>query len=296
MPRQTTPGRPQRRAAERGAGGTPAERLVRAWLDGDDGAFEGLAEACIAGGRDGVLAVAQRKLSGKHEEEAVEAFVAALTAVAEVAAGGERFDAAELLLLPVAVAGPPPDPAPFTAGRAGSGAFPPEAEARFAEGWRSAEAVLSLSPCALRRVLLDLVSGRPPADLPPLADGGMAEGGGAGMGAVLLRVGALVLRAGPSGADPGADPEALAVAEAGAAERSEAFGRWRAALDHEATRDAVVLPVCAPSDLVVEIAALLEDVEGVGDRDPALEEAVDFVEAARAEASEEEVMARPAGT
>src|SRR3712207_1428067 len=139
MPRQTTRGKPQRRAVERGPGGTPADRLVRAWLDGDDAAFEDLAEACIAGGRDGVLAAALRKLSARYDEEAAEEVGAALTAVAEAAEDGEGFDAAEVLLLPVAVSGPPPDPAPFTAGLAGSGAFPPEAEVTFAEGWRAAE-------------------------------------------------------------------------------------------------------------------------------------------------------------
>ena len=76
MPRKTmhapTPGRGGRAKGARGS--TPADRLVRAWLDGDQDGFEELAEELIAGGRDGVLAAAVRKLSERYEEDAVEDF------------------------------------------------------------------------------------------------------------------------------------------------------------------------------------------------------------------------------
>ena len=112
MPRKTTHApTPSRGSRVKGAGGsTPADRLIRAWLDADDDGFEDLAEELIAGGRDGVLAAALRKLSEKYEAEAVEAFAAALTELAEVAEGQDAFDFAELVLLPVLAEGPPPDP------------------------------------------------------------------------------------------------------------------------------------------------------------------------------------------
>jgi hypothetical protein len=179
MPRRTPQRPPRRRAVAMGAGGgTPADRLIRTWLDEYHDAFEDLAEGLIAGGRDGVLAAAMRKLSERYEDEAVEEFADALAGLAEAAEGQDAFHFAELVLLPILTEGPPPDPAPLASGLGSSGAFPPEAEAAFAEGWRSVEAVRSLSPCALRRVLLDLAGGRPPADLPPLPPGGMAEGAG----------------------------------------------------------------------------------------------------------------------
>src|SRR3712207_378266 len=111
MPRKTTraptPGHGSR---AKGAGGsTPADRLIRAWLDGDHDGFEDLAEELIAGARDGVLAAAARKLSERYEEDAVEDFADDLAEVAEAAESQPEFDFASLVLLPVAPeAGPPP--------------------------------------------------------------------------------------------------------------------------------------------------------------------------------------------
>ncbi len=289
MPRKTPQRPPCRRAvAMATGGGTPADRLIRTWLDEDYDAFEDLAEELIAGGRDGVLAAAVRKLSERYGDEAVEELAGALTGLAEAAEGQDAFHFAELVLLPVLAEGPPPDPAPLASGLAGSGAFPPEAEAVFAEGWRSAEAVRSLSPCALRHVLLDVAGGRPPADLPPLPPGGMAEGG------IAVLVGALAFRTEPPRGDPDADLGVPAGAdEARESERADPFDRWRASLGAEVTKGVVVLSPCSPSDLIDEIRAFL--LEGAEDVDPMLDEVIDFVEAARGEAGGEEVVARLAG-
>src|SRR3712207_434681 len=154
MPRKTTHAPPPDRGGRaKGAGGsTPADRLIRAWLDGDQDGFEDLAEELIAGGRDGVLAAAVRKLAERYEEDAVEDFADDLAEVAEAAEGQREFDFASLVLLPVvAGGGPPPNPARLASGLAASGAFPPEAGVAFAAGWRTAEAVQALSPCAVRR-------------------------------------------------------------------------------------------------------------------------------------------------
>ncbi len=278
MPRKTTQHPSHRRAEGRGTGsGTPADRLVRAWLDGKDDTFADLAEEFIAGGRDGVLSAALRKFAERYEEEAVEEFALALTELAEAVEGQAGFDLAELVLLPVATSGAPPDPARLAGSLAGAGLFPAEAELIFAAGWRSAEAVAALPPVAIRRVLLDIASGRPPADLPPLPATGEAEGG------IVVLVGAVAYGTAPSLEEPAAPP-AGATAED---EFSEALERWRASLDPALIGDAFILSLCPPSQLAEEVEALLEEAD-----EAAFEEVVDFVETAREEAAGEEVVAR----
>lgn len=273
---------PRHRADGKGGSGTPADRLLRAWLDEDDEAFAALAEEYIAGGRDGVLSTAIRKLADRYEEDAVEDFAVALTEIAEMTEAGTGFDLAELVLLPVVTAAALPDPAPLATGLAASGAFPVEAEMAFLAGWRSAEAIGGLSPTAIRRVLLDVAHGRLPTDLPELAPEVVTEG------TVAVLVGAAVFRAAPPGDDTDADPELLdAQDEARASERFDAFERWRAALAPEVTDGALILSLCAPSELADEIRMLLEDSD-----DPVAEEIVDFVEAARQEAGGEAIAVR----
>ena len=288
MPRKTAHAPPPSRGSRvKGAGGsTPADRLIRAWLDADHDGFEDLAEELIAGGRDGVLAAALRKLSERYEDDAVEDFADDLVEVAEAAEGQREFDFASLVLLPVVPEGdPPPDPAQLARGLAASGAFPHEAEVAFAAGWRAAEAVQALSPCAVRRVLLDIAGGQPPADLPPALPGGGAEGG------IVVLAGAIVFRTEPPEEDPDSDPEVLDVAEeARDRERMAAFERWRASLRPEATRGAHILPFCTPSALAYEIGAFLDGAEPEGGT--VLDEIRGFVETAKGEAGGEEAVAR----
>jgi hypothetical protein len=171
---------------------------------------------------------------------------------------------------------------------AASGAFPPEAEPAFAAGWSTAEAVRALSPCAVRRVLLDIAGGRPPADLPPAPPGEGADGG------VLVLAGVLVFRTEPPEDDADLDPEALdAAEEARDRERMEAFERWRASLGPEATGGALILPFCTPSALAYEIGAFLDGAEPQGDAVlDEIDEIGEFVETAKREAGGEEVVAR----
>ncbi len=110
MPRKTSqPASPRPGAGRAQGGGTPADRLIRAWLDEDYDSFEDLAEEIIAAGRDGVLAAAVRKYGEKYDDEAVEDFAAALSGVAEAAEGQAGFDYAQLVLLPVVVGRGMPD-------------------------------------------------------------------------------------------------------------------------------------------------------------------------------------------
>ncbi|TCZ64870.1 hypothetical protein [Roseicella aquatilis] len=285
MPRKTQqPPARHKAAAGRAASGTPADRLVRAWLDEDYDSFEDLVEELIVDGRDGVFSAAVRKLSEKYEDEAVQDFAAALTELAEAAEGQEGFDLAQLVLLPAVTAGRLPDAAALAQGLAAAGVVPQGAETSFAEGWRAAEAVGALPPAAVRRVLLDIARGRPPADLPPLPPGELPEG------EIVTLVGAVLYRTEPPTEDPDADPEVLAAAAEGrASELADAFERWCLSLPAEVSGGALILPLCAPSDLAEEIESLLEEVTA---DDPDLDEIIDFVETARAEAAGDDVVAR----
>jgi hypothetical protein len=286
MPRKTTQQSPRRYGADRkGQGsGTPADRLVRAWLDEDYDTFEDTAEELIAGGRDGVLLAAKRKLSEKYEDDAVDDFAAALTEMAEATEGQDAFDTAELVLLPVVTAGSLPDPAAVTGGFANSGVFSPKSKVMFAEGWRSVENVNSLAPSALRRVLLDIANGRPPADLPPLVPGSLTDGG------IVVLVGAVAFDTELSDDEPDADAEVLATSdETKESDASDTFDLWRASLDPDTLKDAVVLSFCSPSQLMGEVRAFLEGVEA---EDPTIEEIITFIGTARDEAGGEEVVAR----
>jgi hypothetical protein len=282
MGRKTRQRLPDRRADAKGSAGTPADRLVRTWLTGDDDAFGDLAEQIIAEGRDGVLSAAMRKLAERHADEEVEEFGAALLEIAETAEGQDRFHFAELVLLPIVTAGPAPDPGLFTHGLAASGLFPAQADLAFADGWRSAEALLALSPAAIRRVLLDVAAGRAPAELPPQAPASMTEGG------IAVLVGAMMLRAAPpeDSSDLGGS-DVLDESEESA--ESDTFERWLGSLDPAATRNAVVLPLCAPSGLADEIRMILEEADA---EEPVLGEIIDFIETAQGEAGTEEVVAR----
>jgi hypothetical protein len=289
MPRKTTQQPLRRRGAERtGQGGTPADRLVRAWLDEDYDTFEDLAEKLIADGRDGVLLAARRKLSEKYEDEEVDEFTTALMEWAEAADGQDAFDMAELILLPVVTAGSLPDPAVFTGSFANSGVFPLKAKLVFAEGWRSAENINSLAPSAVRRVLLDIANRRSPADLPPLEPGSLTDGG------IVVLVGAVVFDTGPSEDDSDDDADVLTAADAAKENGvSDIFERWRASLDRDTLEDVAVLPFCSPSQLMDEIRAFLEEVDAKVDaKDPTLQEIIDFIDTARDEAGGEEVVAR----
>ena len=147
--------------------GPMANRLVAAF-DAEDGtAFEALAQGLIGAGRDDMLNLAVRKMADQHGEEAG----AELEAELRAAAAGGRFGPAgwaEIVTLPVALpSGDPPDAATIGDSFVTSGFLEESMEIRFLPGWRSPEALAELSPSSLRRVLLDLVAGIEPRDLPP---------------------------------------------------------------------------------------------------------------------------------
>ena len=280
---------PPRPAAGRvRAAGSPADRLVRFFAEDDGARFDALAEELLSAGREGVLDLAARRVEERFEDEAADDFAADLLEVAEGARLGPS-GWAELVVLPVAL---PPDGVPSAARLAGdvlaSGAIPENAEARFLPEWRSPDLLAGLSPCAVRRVLVDLVEGREPADLPPAGDEDLLrEGFGALLGLridwdvpVWEEIAAFGLPR-EGAVEGGEAPEAAAA--------GEAFDLWRATAFRE-NDGCVPLALVPPSQVEAEIADFLDEADGHAG---GLREIREFVEVARGEAAGEEVVCRP---
>ncbi|TDG05920.1 hypothetical protein [Paracraurococcus ruber] len=271
-----------RRTPPPGRGGTPADRLTRAWLDEDDDAFDALAEEFIAAGRDGVLDAALRKLAEKYEDDAVAECAAALIEVAEVARGGPGFDEAQLVMLPVFPEAGLPDAAAIAAGLPAAGVVLPEARLLLAPGWRLAETIADASPVVLRQALLDILAGRDPAGLPPAPAEALADP--ADLPPALALVGA-ILYAAPPPAEEAGDPDAQEAEEAARAEAlAAAFDRWADALPEAVSAGAMIQPLCLPSQFAEQMGEVPED--------GAAAELIDFVTMAVEEARGETVVAR----
>jgi hypothetical protein len=158
--------RPRRNVSVPSPGkGTPADRLVRTWLDNDP-AFDGLLHTLLDDGRQGVLDMAVRKLAGKYEDEDVENFRMTLLVAAEdgdVASGVfAELLATVVLVEPEAAL---PDPVPVARGLAASCFFGVKEEVAILLAWFAPEAITSLTACALRKTLRDLFGGRMPSEL-----------------------------------------------------------------------------------------------------------------------------------
>lgn len=147
--------------------GPVAEDLLVAYADREDGEFETLVNDLLACGRSDVLELALRKMGDRHSEENLAELHADLLAIAAAAETGPS-GWAELVALPVALTtGAAPDAVAIAESLLASGGLDPQEQLRFLPGWRSPEDIDALSPPAMRRILLDLVAGREPQDLPP---------------------------------------------------------------------------------------------------------------------------------
>ena len=245
--------------------------------------------ALLEAGRGDILDLAIRKIGQRYGEDASEELEGNLLAAAEGARMGPS-GWAELVTLPVAL--PPegmPDAAAMGASLVAAGLLAETLEVRFLPGWRSPDAVAALSPIALRRVLLDLLAGEEPRDLPP---GDTDELGQRGF-AVL--VGLQLDWAIPSWETITAEgpPDAPEEDEDGTtpeqARRAALFDGWRGAV-FEASGGGVPLALVPPSEVGAEIAEFLDEASGhVG----GLEEIREFVTTARNEAGGEDVFCRP---
>ncbi|MDB5369369.1 MAG: hypothetical protein JWP20_927 [Roseomonas sp.] len=269
------------------AAGSPADRLVRAFIDDDSAEFEPLANTLLASGRQGVLDAALRKLRERYEDEAAQDFTLDLMVLAEGAQIGPA-GWAELVALPVAL--PPdslPDPAGLAASLLAAGAFPDTLDIRFLPQWRSPEALAKLPPCTIRRVLVDLVGGREPADLPPAKASQLNEGGFGVLLGIQLDWSIPVWEDIAVNGLPQAPAEDEVTPEDTA--RGLAFDRWRTNA-FEAGGGCVPLALVPASEVEAEIADFLEE---AGEQVGGLQEIRDFVEMARREVPGEEVVCRP---
>jgi hypothetical protein len=268
------------------SGGSPADRLVRAFAGEGGTAFHDPANELLATGRDGVIDVAARKVAERYGDEAAEDFAVDMIVVAEGARLGPS-GWAQLVALPVALPGGElPDGAALGPGMVAAGIVPETLEIRFLPEWRSAAAIAGLRPIAVRQVLLDLLAGRDPADLPP-ADPVVLEEDGFGilLGLQLdwaIPVWDAIMAHGlpPEPVEGEERPEDAAL--------SEAFDRWRSAVfDRSGCVPLALVPL---SEIEDEIADFLKEAEG---HSGGLQEIRDFVEMARREAPDEEVVCRP---
>lgn len=269
--------------------GPTADRLVAAFGAEDAFAFEELLQPLIEAGREDVLDLALRKIGTQHGDEAASEMELMMLAAAEGARIGPS-GWAELVTLPVAlpVQGVP-DAEAMGDSLIRAGILAESMEVRFLPGWRSPEAVGGLSPLALRRLLLDLLAGAEPRDLPPADTDDLAR---RGFGVL---VGVEIDWAIPTWEEiveaDGLPPEPLT--EEGEetpeeARRAALFNGWRGAT-FEAHQGCVPLDLVPPSEVEAEIALFLDE---AGEQTEGLEDIREFVAIARAEAGGEEVVCR----
>ncbi len=271
------------------APGPAVDRLLAAFGDEDSDAFDTMVQALLTAGRTDVLDLAIRKLREQQGDEAGDDLNWVLLVAAEGAATGPS-GWAELVALPVALpAGQAPDGEALGAGLLACGALSDSEEVRLLPGWRSPDALAELSFAAVRRVLLDLVAGRPPRDLPPGDTDDLAR---RGFGVLLgLRIDWAIpvweeILAADGLPEPPDDDAEPAAAEAA---RIACFDRWRGQVFQE-SQGCVPLAVVAFSQVANEIADFLAD---AGEQTGGLEDIRAFVTEGRRRAGSDEVVCRP---
>lgn len=271
------------------APGPIADQLLEAFGDEDSGDFDVLVQGLLAGERTDVLDLAVRKLWEREGDEAGNDLNWVLLVAAEGAAIGPSAWA-ELVALVVALpAGDVPDGAELGQGLIECGALADSEELRLLPGWRSPDALAELSFGAVRRVLLDLVGGKPPRDLPPGDTDDLAR---RGFGVLVgLRIDWAIPVwdeiAAVGGLPEEPSPDAAETPEE--ARHAALFDRWRSRVFQE-SQGCVPLGVVAFSQVSNEIADFLAE---AGEQTEALEEIREFVGACRRGADGDEVVCHP---
>ncbi len=268
------------------APGPIADRLLEAFADDGSGAFDRLVQDLMSAGRIDVLDLAVRKLGERDGDEAGDDLNWVLLVAAEGASVGPS-GWAELVALPVALpAGDLPDGEELLAGLSASGALAETEEVRLLPGWRSPEALTALSFAAVRRVLLDLVEGKPPQDLPPGDTDDLAR---SGFGVLLgLRID-WAIPVWEEIAESGGLPEPVdddAPPTPEEARREAMFDQWRGRVFQEG-QGCVPLDLVAFSQAANEVADFLAE---AGAQTGGLEEIRDFIGKCRNEAGGDEVL------
>jgi hypothetical protein len=267
--------------------GSPADRLMRAFVEDEGTGFDELLNEFLNTGRDGIIELAGRKIGERYGEEAAQDFATDLAAAAGIAQIGPA-GWAELVALPVALPpGTPPDAASLGASLIASGALPDTLEVRFLPEWRAPEALAKLAPSAVRRVLRDIVDGRAPADLPPAAIRQLDD---QGFG---LLIGAQFDWSLPVWEDISENglPRELAEGEQTPEDLAlvESFERWRGTM-FDVGDGCVPLGLVPISEVEAEIADFLEE---AGEQTGGIQDIRDFVDMARREAPDEDIVCLP---
>ncbi len=269
--------------------GPVADRLLDAFADEDTAEFDALVQQLMAAGRTDVLDLAVRKRSEREGDEAGDELNWVLLVAAEGAAIGPS-GWAELVALPVALsAGDLPDGADLGQGLIESGALADTEDVRLLPGWRSPDALAALSFGAVRRVLLDLVDGKPPRDLPPGDTDDLAQHGfGVLIGLRIdwdIPIWEQIADAGglPEQPDEAADetPEE--------ARRAARFDQWRGSVFQD-SQGCVPLDLVAFSQTANEIADFLAE---AGEQTGGLETIREFVARCRGAAEGGDVVCHP---
>ncbi|MBL6458363.1 hypothetical protein JMJ55_23780 [Belnapia sp. T6] len=269
------------------APGATADRLLAAYEDRDSGDFDALLGELIEAGRGDVLDLAVRKVREAQSDENAAELRAEMQAIAGGAAVGPS-GWAELVALPVALLpGAVPDAVALADGLIGSGGLGPEEELRFLPGWRSPGAIEELSPLAMRRVLLDLVADREPADLLPGDTDDLARHG---FGVLVgLRVDWSIPTWDTIEAEGGLPEEPPEEETPEELSRARALDAWRGRVATE-TEGCVPLDLVPLSEVSLAIAGFLDE---AGLHLGGLDEIREFIEVARQEAGGEEIVCRP---
>jgi len=229
-----------------------ARRLLALWEEGREPEFYSFADDLINGDHAGILADAIRLAGATRGAKAAAGLSADLKLVAQMDLG-VADDSGELVSIDLMVAGvvhAAATPPLFAGSLQASGMFPEGTEVRIADGWCRPEDITMLSPCAMRRALQAMATGRAP-DGVPLRREPFAAG-------VSILVGIAIY---PRGEDDGNDgPCVLSGTEGG---MDEAFSRWRGLVTegNGVPMAADVLCPCLPSLLPFGIA---EHLEGMG--------------------------------
>ncbi|HEY8613091.1 MAG TPA: hypothetical protein VIL69_17620 [Roseomonas sp.] len=270
--------------------GPIADRLLAAFVAGEGDEVDALAQDLLSAGRDDVLDLAIRKAAERHGDQNADELAGALLSAAEAGAVGPS-GWAELVALPVALSqGRLPDAPSIGKGLVASGVLENTLEVRFLPLWRSPETLAGLSPGALRRVLLDMVAGTEPRDLPPGDADELTKGGFGVLVGLQIDWGIPVwddiaaegeLSLGTGDDEVGETPED--------ARAAALFDRWRGSV-FEASGGCVPLALVPPSEVDAEIADFLDE---AGAQTRGIEEIVEFVAKARRGAGDDEVVCRP---
>lgn len=273
------------RATFAAAPGPIADRLLDAFDDEEGDAFDDLARALLDAGRHDVLDLAIRKIGARHGEEAAEDLGGVLVEAAEGAPIGPA-GWAEIVALPVALpTGDAPDAVALTDSLLASGAVPDSLEIRFLPGWRSPDALAGLPPGAVRRVLLDLLAGAEPRDLPPGDTDDLSERGFGVLLGLQLDWG---IQPWEEIAALGGLPAQVEDETPEEARLTALFDRWRSAA-FEAHGGCVPLALVAASQVGAEIAEFLDEAH---EQTGGLDDIREAVATARREAGSEEIVCR----